>query len=106
MQTMIDKSPTFRSSYLLFPEHITDSRQAKTASGVRYWRADDRLERLRLPACVTDLGLQGICATTSSMSVADAEAYPRQTSEKFYLPASDPVRADVGGIVERLPRRR
>jgi uncharacterized NAD-dependent epimerase/dehydratase family protein len=43
--------------YLLFLGDVRDPRQAKTATGLYYWRKDECLAQLRLPGCAADCGL-------------------------------------------------
>ena len=43
--------------HLLFLGDITNPLDAKTAMGLRDWRAEDCLGQLRLPGCTVDLGL-------------------------------------------------
>lgn len=59
---MLEDPFTLAAPYLLFLGDVRDARQAKTASGVYYWRKELCLAQLRLPGCAADLGLPDLTA--------------------------------------------
>ena len=63
---MIDDRPALATPYLLFLGDVRDARQAKTASGVHYWRKELCLAQQRLPGCAADLGLADMSAAEAA----------------------------------------
>ena len=47
----------FEPPFALFLGDVADYNHAKTAAGLRRWRADDCIAQVRLPGCPVDLGL-------------------------------------------------
>ena len=55
--------------------------------------------RLTNPGC----RMAGICVNTAALAVDDAAAYLDETEARFGLPSVDPIRGDIGRIVDNLP---
>ena len=47
--------------------------------------------------------MAGICVNTAALAVDDAAAYLDKTAALLGLPSVDPIRGDIGRIVDNLP---
>jgi uncharacterized NAD-dependent epimerase/dehydratase family protein len=90
----------FNPPYLLFLGDVHDPRQAKTASGVLYWRRGNCLGQLRLADCKADLGLPDLtpaeAANRGARSLLIGLAPPGGTVADTWLePLGEALRAGL-----------